>query len=80
MNLFGKYLCIDEYKIESTLGKNIYYKCLKVSASVHKNEKPKKVTLRFVDAMIYAPGYIFDQFTQDYRDKKVTKREKGFFL
>jgi hypothetical protein len=45
----------------------------------YKNEKPKKVTLSFVDAMIYAPGCTLDQFTQDYSDKKVTKREKGFF-
>jgi hypothetical protein len=38
------------------------------------------VTLRFVDPMIYAPGYILDQFTQDYTDKKVTKRKKGSSL
>jgi hypothetical protein len=28
-------------------------------------KKEIEVTLRFVDAMIYAPGYTLDQFTQD---------------
>jgi hypothetical protein len=37
------------------------------------------VTLRFVDAMIYAHGYKSDQFEQDYTDKKDTKRKKKFF-
>jgi hypothetical protein len=42
INLLVKYLCIDDYKIESTVGKSIYYICLKVSSFVYTNEKPKK--------------------------------------
>jgi hypothetical protein len=42
MNLLVKNLYIDDYKIESTLGKSIFYKYLKVSTSVYKNSKPKK--------------------------------------
>jgi hypothetical protein len=67
MNLLVKYLCIEDYKIESTLGKNTYYKCLKVKSIVD----DKEITLRFVDIMIYAPECTFDQFTQDYTEKKV---------
>jgi type III secretory pathway component EscR len=29
--------------------------------------------------MIYAPGCTLDQFTQDYTEKKVVERIKGFF-
>jgi hypothetical protein len=89
MNLLVKYLCTGEYKIVSTLGKSSYYKCLKVKTSVLGKEKVNsegeitqnkhEITLRFVDAMIYAPGCILDQFTQDYTEKKDVKREKGFF-
>jgi hypothetical protein len=79
MNLLVEYLYIGDYKIESTLGKSSYYKCLKVKTNVMDGKREKKVTLRFVDAMIYAPGCTLDQFTQDYTDKKDIKREKGFF-
>jgi hypothetical protein len=37
--------------------------------------EPRKIILRFVDAMIYAPGYTLDQFTQDYSDKKISQLE-----
>jgi hypothetical protein len=37
------------------------------------------VTLRFVNGIIYASRYIFDEITQDYINKKVIKREKQFF-
>jgi hypothetical protein len=79
MNLHGKSLCIDDYKIKPTLGRGNYYKCLKISISVYKNKKLKKVTLRFVNTMIYASGYTLDQFTQDYTDKKEIKHEANFF-
>jgi hypothetical protein len=41
--------------------------------------KETQLILRFVDAMIYAPGYTLDQFTQDYTEKKVVERVKGSF-
>jgi hypothetical protein len=41
--------------------------------------KPNKVSHSFVDAMMDAPGDTLNRFTQDYSDKKVTKREKRFF-
>jgi hypothetical protein len=53
---------------------------LKAETTVFKNEKLQKINLRFVDAMIYAPVCTIDQFTHDYTDKKVYKREKNFFL
>jgi hypothetical protein len=33
---------------------------LKAETTVFKNEKPEKITLRFVDAMIDAPGCTLD--------------------
>jgi hypothetical protein len=79
MNLLVKYLSGKNYKIISTLEKSSYYKCLKAETQVMVGKKEIQVTLRFVDAMIYAPGCTLDQFTQDYTEKKVVERVKGFF-
>jgi hypothetical protein len=45
INLLGKDLFIDDYKIQSTWGKSSYYKCMKLSTSFYKNTKLKKLDL-----------------------------------
>jgi hypothetical protein len=79
MNLLVKYLSVKNYKIISTLGKSNYYKSLKAETQVMVGKKEIQMTLRIVDAMIYASGCTLDQFTQDYTEKKVIERVKGFF-
>jgi hypothetical protein len=56
MNLLETYLSGKNYKIISTLGKSSYYKCLKAEIQVMVGKKETQVTLRFIDAIIYAPG------------------------
>jgi hypothetical protein len=52
---------------------------LKAEIQVMVGKKETQVTLRFIDAIIYAPGWTLDQFTQDYTEKKVVERVKSFF-
>jgi hypothetical protein len=87
MNLLLKYLQGKNDRIISTLGKSCYNKCLKVETNAYNMDKVDdngehfhdKITYKFVDIMIYAPGCTLAQFTQDETDKKEIKREKGFF-
>jgi hypothetical protein len=72
-NLFLKYLSGKNYRIISTLGKSSYYKCLKAQTHMMNGKKEIDIILRFVDAMIYAPGCTLDQFAQDYIEKKLLK-------
>jgi predicted nucleic acid-binding protein len=53
---------------------------LKAQTQVMVGKKEIQMTLRFVDAMIYAPGYTLDQITQDYKEKKVVERVKDSYL
>jgi hypothetical protein len=41
---------------------------LKAETQVMIGKKEMQVTLRFDDAMIYAPGYTLDQFTKNYTE------------
>jgi predicted nucleic acid-binding protein len=43
-------------------------------------KKEIDVILRFVDAMVYSPDCTFDQFMQDYTEKKVVERVKDSVL